>query len=130
LLVGIHACLAASLVAMAVPQLEEVASQLAPGRQGPSRLLFVGLVFSTFALAAVIGAAIVAWTRGRSDWLILADAVASVAAWSVLLIYMFFDPRPVFLAMGLAPIGLCVAVADAVGSRRRRLATDGHQDSS
>lgn len=112
LLAAIHVTLVLTLLAMALPQLRKIPAQVDSGYIPPDYAIVVGLWTIPIALSVAIVVGLVAWSRGRRRWLVLADAATLTASWSVLVIFVFANDVPLVL-MCLSPLALLFTVVVA-----------------
>jgi hypothetical protein len=122
IVIASHVALVGLLLAVSIPQAAKIPEQLGTGYVPTAYGVFVAMVGATVGLAVGIAIALVAWFRRSRRWLVIADALASLAAWSVLWLYLFANDLPI-LIMALAPLCLVVAVGATWLDRRNRVAT-------
>lgn len=118
-----HVALVGLLFAVSIPLVPKIAEQLGTGYAPTAYGVFVALVGATVGLAVVTVVALVAWFRQSRRWLVVADALTSLAAWSVLWLYLFANDLPI-LIMALAPLCLVLAVGATWLDRRTGAVTE------
>ncbi len=96
------------LLVMATPQIWTVAAQVGSGNVPDDYWIVVALVVVPVVLAALIMWGLVVWSRGSRRLLVAADAVVTLACWSILLMYVFANDLPL-VALLLSPIALILA---------------------
>jgi len=122
IVIASHVALVGLLFAVSIPQIARIAEQLGTGYVPTGYGAFVAMVGATVGLAIIIALALVAWFRRSRRWLVMADALTSLAAWSVLWLYLFANDLPI-LIMALAPLCFVLAVGATWRDRRNGAAT-------
>lgn len=120
-LVVMHAALAAVLLAMGVPQLARIGAELATDYVPAGYGGVVALVATALGLAVGTGIGLMTWSRGSRRWLLIVDATTTMAAWTVLPLFVMANDLPLVTAV-LAPACLTLAVTIGWYDRRRRKA--------
>jgi hypothetical protein len=115
---AMHVALAGTLLAIGIPHVARIEAQLASGYAPIGYSLFVAS--SAIALALAVGTAIglILWARGSRRWLLIIDAASTLAAWSVLVLFVLANDLPLATFV-LAPACLAMAIAIAWYERRR-----------
>ena len=112
--VAIHFGLVLILLTMGIPQVFRIRAQLATDHI-PNSYEFVLLIALTpFVLSALVILALRSWLAGQRRWLIGADIIVILCAFTILVLYVFANDVPLVL-MALSPSALLVA---AVGQHR------------
>jgi hypothetical protein len=107
--VATHGALVVVLLAMVVPSISTIRAQLGSDYIPSGDSMVIALVALPIVLAAVVVVAMVRWLRDRHRWLVAVDVLTTVAAFTVLWIFLFGNDWPV-VSMGLAPTALAQAV--------------------
>jgi hypothetical protein len=115
--VALHLLLAAVMLAMAVPLVWQIPTDLSSDYLPDQYELFIVLLATPIVLAVLILPALDTWLRGRHFWLIGFDLATTLAAWTAFLPFIFASDLPI-VAIVLAPVALLLAIV--VPSARAR----------
>jgi len=121
----LNVALLTTVLSMAVPMLARIQEQLASGYVPTLYGMpeFGVLVASPFVVAGLIGLGLLLWPFRRRWWLVFADAIAVVAAWTVFVPYVFVNDAPL-VAIPLSLTALIVTAVAVYRQRRHRMQSE------
>jgi hypothetical protein len=116
--VVLNVALLTTVLSMGVPMLARIQEQRASGYVPPLYGMpeFGVLVASPFVVAGLIGLGLLLWPFRRRWWLVLADAIAVAAAWTVFVPYVFVNDAP----LAAIPLSITALIVTAVTIHRQR----------